>query len=477
MRSFLWHDYETFGSDPKSDRPAQFAAIRTSLELEPIGEPIEALCRVADDYLPHPEACALTGLTPRDTARGLIERDFAGLIHDAFAPPATIGVGYNSMRFDDEVTRHLLYRNLFDPYAREYANDNARWDLIDVVRMAYALRPAGLEWPQRDDASPSFKLQDLARANGVAQLSAHSALDDVRALIGLARRLKTAQPKLWAHALKLSDKRYARSLLDELSGAPVVHVSARFPARFGCLSLILPLNVHPTQPTALICADLRHDPSSWLRADVDELRERMYLSPRDLPDDAPRVALKLVRCNHAPMLAPLSVLRDVDHARIALDVEQAQRHAALLNAEPGLKDRASAAFSGNEPSAADDVDRALYSGFFSRQSRDELNRLRALPPTALAQAHVRSDDLRIPELLWRLRARNHPETLTAPERSRWDQERIQRIERSALPPAAFVDAIVSLRERGAAPPVLDRLSAWALEAHPNLFAAHPRLAQ
>nr|MBP7082734.1 hypothetical protein [Giesbergeria sp.] len=31
--TFLWHDYETFGSDPRRDRPAQFAAIRTDADL------------------------------------------------------------------------------------------------------------------------------------------------------------------------------------------------------------------------------------------------------------------------------------------------------------------------------------------------------------------------------------------------------------------------------------------------------------
>ena len=28
MHTFVWHDYETFGTDTRRDRPAQFAAIR-----------------------------------------------------------------------------------------------------------------------------------------------------------------------------------------------------------------------------------------------------------------------------------------------------------------------------------------------------------------------------------------------------------------------------------------------------------------
>ncbi len=45
-----------------------------------------------------------------------------------------MGVGYNSIRFDDEVTRHLFWRNLIDPYAREWQNECGRWDILDVVR-------------------------------------------------------------------------------------------------------------------------------------------------------------------------------------------------------------------------------------------------------------------------------------------------------------------------------------------------------
>ncbi len=37
--TFLFHDYETFGTHPALDRPAQFAAIRTDDEFNVIGEP------------------------------------------------------------------------------------------------------------------------------------------------------------------------------------------------------------------------------------------------------------------------------------------------------------------------------------------------------------------------------------------------------------------------------------------------------
>lgn len=61
--TFLWHDYETFGADPRRDRPSQFAAIRTDADFREIGEPVEWFCKPADDFLPHPQACLVTGIT------------------------------------------------------------------------------------------------------------------------------------------------------------------------------------------------------------------------------------------------------------------------------------------------------------------------------------------------------------------------------------------------------------------------------
>ena len=35
-------------------------------------------------------------------------------------------------------------------------NGNSRWDLLDLVRACYALRPEGINWAYDDDGMPSF---------------------------------------------------------------------------------------------------------------------------------------------------------------------------------------------------------------------------------------------------------------------------------------------------------------------------------
>ncbi|MCI5224988.1 MAG: exodeoxyribonuclease I, partial [Candidatus Electrothrix sp. AR4] len=212
--TLLWHDYETWGVDPRRDRPAQFAAVRTNSELEVVGEPMMFYCRPADDFLPHPEAAMITGIAPQEAAaKGHNEAEFFRRINKEFSEPGTCGVGYNSIRFDDEITRFGFYRNFIDPYAREWQNGNSRWDIIDLVRLAYALRPEDINWPAKEGGGVSFKLESLTSANGIAHEGAHDALSDVRATIELARLIKNMKPRLYEYFFNLRSKHEAARML------------------------------------------------------------------------------------------------------------------------------------------------------------------------------------------------------------------------------------------------------------------------
>ncbi|WP_296002936.1 exodeoxyribonuclease I, partial [Rugamonas sp.] len=282
-QTFLWHDYETFGAQARRDRPAQFAAIRTDAELNEIGAPIMLYCQPANDFLPDPQSCLITGITPQQCLeRGVPEHQFAATIEQAFAKPGTIGVGYNTIRFDDEITRFMFWRNLIDPYAREWQNQCGRWDLLDVVRMTYALRPEGMEWPLREDGKPSFKLEHLAAANGLLHESAHDALSDVRATIALARLIKTRQPRLWDFCLKLRSK---HEVVREMGvGKPFLHISGMYGTERGCIALVWPIAPHPTNKNEVIVWDLSADPDELFTLGVDAIRTRMFTRNDQLPE-------------------------------------------------------------------------------------------------------------------------------------------------------------------------------------------------
>ncbi|EGF31914.1 Exodeoxyribonuclease I [Oxalobacteraceae bacterium IMCC9480] len=426
--TFLWHDYETFGVNTRSDRPAQFAAIRTDAELNEIGDEIMLYCQPANDYLPDPQSCLITGITPQVCLqRGLPEYQFAAAIEAAFSASGTVGVGYNTIRFDDEITRFLFWRNLIDPYAREWQNQCGRWDLMDVVRMTYALRPEGIHWPMNDEGKPSFRLELLTKANGIAHAAAHDALSDVRATIALARLIRTQQPKLFDFCFALHKKDRVSAEIGLPARKPFLHVSGMFPAERGCLGVMWPLATYPTNKNEVIAWDLSHDPSELATLDADTIRLRMFTRSADLPEGVTRLPIKTIHLNKSPMVVGnLKTLSPAMAEKWQIDLEQAHRHATIAATLVDMDALWQQVFQ-RPAQATPDVDEDLYNGFVGNGDRRKLTELRALSPTALAKTHPGFDDVRLEELLFRYRARNFPDTLDAAEAERWEQHRSDRL--------------------------------------------------
>ncbi|MCQ8103906.1 exodeoxyribonuclease I [Methylomonas sp. SURF-2] len=429
--SFYWHDYETFGTDPQRDRACQFAGVRTDTDFNIIGEPLMVYCKTADDYLPNPEACLITGITPQlATEKGVCEAEFIGMIHAQLAQAGTCGIGYNSIRFDDEVTRNLLYRNFYDPYAREWQNGNSRWDLIDIARAARALRPDGINWPLNADGVASFRLEELTLANDIAHQSAHDALSDVYATIALARLIKQKQPKLYAYLYANRHKQTALGLLDLGRFKPLVHVSGRFPASKNCLAVVLPLYPHPRNGNEVIVYDLSVDPEALLALCAEEIQQRLFTASQDLPENVERIALKTVHINKSPVLAPLSVIRPVDEQRLGLDLDRCRQNLTRIQAAagPALEQKLAAVFSRAYADTPADPDLMIYSGgFFSPRDKAAMQKIRQTPAGKLANIAVDFDDARLPEMLFRYRGRNYPDSLSEADGERWRQFCRQRL--------------------------------------------------
>ncbi len=427
--TFYWHDYETFGADPMRDRPVQFAGIRTDQALNVIGEPLVIYSRPSDDFLPHPDACLITGITPQTALReGVCEADFMAQIHQQLSQPGTCGVGYNSLRFDDEVTRFGLYRNFFDPYAREWQNGNSRWDIIDVMRLARALRPDGIVWPGHEDGRPSLKLEDLTVANGIEHSSAHDALSDVHATIAIARLLKDRQPKLYHYALQLRDKRKVAAMLDTASYKPVLHISSKYPAELGNAAVVAPLAGHPINKNGVIVYDLRVDPTPLLELDAGEIRRRLYTRSSELAEGEVRIPLKVVHLNRSPIIAPAAMLSPAEAERLQISGADCRTHLAMLRGYDGLLSKLHEVFaeSGFEPSA--DPDLMLYSGgFFGPSDKAAMEQIRQTPAADLAALEPSFQDGRLEEMLFRYRARNYPQTLLGEEQQRWEEHRTARL--------------------------------------------------
>lgn len=423
--TFLFHDYETFGTSPALDRPAQFAAIRTDHMLNVTGDPEVIFCKPADDYLPQPQSVMITGITPQKAlSQGINEAEFARHIHSLFTVPHTCVIGYNNIRFDDEVTRHIFYRNFYDPYAWSWQNHNSRWDLLDVMRACYALRPNGINWPEEnEDGLPSFRLEHLTKANGIEHANAHDAMADVYATIAMAKLVKTHQPKLFDYLWHYRHKQKLATLIDVPQMTPLVHVSGMFGALRGNTSWVAPLAWHPDNRNAVIMVDLAGDISPLLELDVDTLRERLY-TPKAQRDNDTAVPIKLVHLNKCPVLAQANTLRPEDAERLGIDRRRCFTNLKTLQGTPQVREKVVSLFADAEPFVpSQNVDAQLYNGFFSDADRAAMKIVLQTALQNLSALDISFVDPRIEKLLFNYRARNYPGTLNDKEQQRWLQHR------------------------------------------------------
>jgi len=460
-QTFFFYDLETSGLSARDDRIMQFAGIRTTLELEPIGEPYNILVKLNDDTLPSPDALMVTGITPQETvADGYSEAEFAAmLINDVFTPD-TITVGFNSIRFDDEFIRHLFWRNFYDPYEWSWRDGRSRWDILDVVRMTRALRPEGIEWPFVDGKEVN-RLELLTKLNGIDHLKAHDALSDVEALIAVTKLIKETQPQLYSYLLKIRDKKEVKKLVNLDDKQPFVYVSGQYEADYHKGTVVFPLT--SGRNSNIVVYDLRYDPTPFLQLSLAELEKRMFATWDERQKEGfVSVPVKEMQYNRAPAVAPLGVLAQAGGwERLSLTEAQITAHRNILLSDPSFAENVRSVLEKRpEFKKSDAVEAQLYDGFIAGVDVMRIEKVRQANEQQLADLHPDFGDERLSPLLLHYKARNYPKSLAEEEVGLWETWRGERI-MGQLP--AFVKRLQELSATVSEDKqfVLQELQLWA----------------
>jgi len=417
--TFYWHDYETFGVDPSKDRPSQFAGLRTDENLNVIGKPLVIYCQPQKDILPAPQACLITGITPQHALEhGLPEPQFIEAIHQQLALPGTCGVGYNSIRFDDEVSRYTLYRNFYDPYQREWKNGNSRWDIIDMMRLTRALRPDGIEWPDHEPGRPSFKLEHLTAANGIEHAAAHDALSDVTATIAMAKLVKQKQPRLFDYVVNNRGKKAIAEMLSLQERKPFFHISGMLDKAHMCGAVMMPLAKHPTNNNGIICFDLSADPEALISLDAEEIQRRVFTAAADLPEGTERIPLKVVHINKAPVVTTHKLIDEKAAARLDINMQRCEANWQRLNGV-NLQTKLQQVFAERDFPAKVEAEQQLYEGFLPNSDKGLLDEVRRASAADFTAHSFHFADKRYNQMLFNYRARYFADSLSADEQQTW----------------------------------------------------------
>ncbi|MBR3176685.1 exodeoxyribonuclease I [Candidatus Saccharibacteria bacterium] len=440
-QTFFFYDLETSGLSPKTDRIMQFAGQRTTMGLEPIGEPINILIKLANDTLPSPDAIMVTGITPQSTQQdGLTEAEFCKYVTNEIFTPGTVACGYNSVRFDDEHMRYCFWRNFYDPYEWQWSDGRSRWDMLDVVRMTRALRPEGINWPIKDGKATN-RLELITKENGISHENAHDALADVNALIDVTRLIRDKQPQLYNYLFKMREKKAVQQLVNLQTPTPFVYSCGQYSSANEKTTVAFP--IAPAKNGNVLVFDLRHN--------LNELLEQE--EPKFYP------IVKEMKYNHCPAVAPLGVLEQGDGwKKIGLDKETVEKNLKALLAHPDFIERMR---SENEERAefppAPDSESALYDGFLDAPDKTKCLAVASASANELADFHPDFNDPRLPDLLLHYKARNYENSLSEDEHAAWEKYRVERIKAQAN---HYIKRIQELAETGADSFLLEELQLW-----------------
>lgn len=266
----------------------------------------------------------------------------------------------------------------------------------------------------------------------------------MRATIGLAKLVRDRQPKLYDYLYQLRSKQKVQEQIRLLQ--PLVHISGRFSAARNYLAVVLPLAWHPRNRNALIVCDLQSDPTPLLNLDTENLRRLLYTRREQLAEGELPVPLKLLHINRCPVVAPLGVLREEDKQRLQLDMHEVQTRAAQLrDSQATWQEKIQALYASEDFTPSEDPEQQLYDGFIGDRDRRLCEQVRVSEPQLLGREQWPFDDQRLPELLFRYRARNFPDTLTLAEQQRWQtfcQQRLSAPEWGAPNTLAAFEAAV-----------------------------------
>ena len=204
---------------------------------------------------------------------------------------------------------------------------------------------------------------------------------------------------------------------------PVIHVSGQFGAQRGNLAIVLPLAAHPTNKNAVICADLGVAPS-FLDQSSEGIRQLLFTPKADFPAGVQRPPLKTIQINRAPVVLPTTWVTGEPAQRLRLDGDQTRASLAAYRgarqADPSSFTRfIQKIYADRSFAPRSDPDTQLYEGFLNRHDEALLETIRQATPDSLASNTWTFEDRRLPEIFFRYRARNFPESLDLDERARW----------------------------------------------------------
>lgn len=359
--SFVFFDTETTGLKRGFDQILHFAAVRTEANLNEVAR-FEVRSRLQPHVLPHPSALRTNGLPIERLTDTNLPSHYAmvGNIRRTLVSwsPAVF-VGFNSIRFDEEMLRHALFQCLYPAYLTSN-HRNCRADALSLVMAADAVSPAQLVVPLNEEGRRTFRLQHLAAANDVAHARAHDAMSDVLATVELCRLVYQRSPELWQRFVRFSNKATVADFVDTEDG----FVLTEFFGGQAYHAPVVCIGVDPDQANGRLCLSLSRDVGEL--AGMSDVELQAHLAQKPSP-------IRRFRINAAPTLT--AFFDAPEHMLDGGSIDRIEDQARRVKADTCLRERLVAAYiAAREPyPLSPHLEERIYNGFPGPDDEGRMN--------------------------------------------------------------------------------------------------------
>ncbi len=251
-------------------------------------------CRLPEGEIPQAMALIVNKTSIKQLTQGnLSHYQMLGEVEKIFKKwsPA-IFLGWSNIGFDDEMIRKEFFKGIRYPYITNSA-PNKRHDGINIARAAYAIDQSVLNTEINEKNNPVFKLESLARMQGLDSSDAHSALADAEMTAKILNIVRKKQKNTWDTFLKTANKSDIETIIKK---GEIITLNEYYYGK-SRLHLVVPLHskycMHPIYQGWYYSFDLRTPVEPLLNLSINDLKLEMKKSPK---------FLRTIRSNKAPII-------------------------------------------------------------------------------------------------------------------------------------------------------------------------------
>ncbi len=380
MIEFTFYDNEGTGVNVRHDQITQFGGVTCDSAFR-VKNSISKFIRLLPYVVPHPQALAVTRKTAYEVADPGLPTEFSCSREiAAFLTPEKgvkrVFVTYNGIKYDDELLRTMLYRNLENPYFNS-GKDAVKIDLLSVVQIVAALAPSALVIPLTDEGKPTYRLERICPANGI-EIEAHDAYHDAVATMKLFMLVQQKAP--WAIEIAMecgSATGIAATLGDAMaSGTPLFRFTNFGKPDFSPISIVA-----TDGNRKFLGIDLRKEVIPNTGCDI---AEQLYKA------DTP---FQIVTSNRFPLLLSVEQMRELaDYAC----PESLLLKSREINSKPEIRSACEDAMSLNtiDRPADPTSEELIYGGFVASGDRYRMNAFKKAS-TWTERSQIRFEDPRL----------------------------------------------------------------------------------